>query len=504
MEFEKQPSFDFQTENKSGERISLEQLSKITELNRKTINRYVTIFELIDFECDEHQQIHRDYDYTDEHIRDLINIKNLREFGYSIKEIQHLRKHDLVQETLENIEPRIAVKPKRFQRRDTYHNWVLQDIVASHHSSDEMQKPYHTLDAINSFMKIKDLRAAGLMIDEIKNMYKDDLSYEEILQIPKKNIRKKELAEMLDVSIGTIRTWTHLGLIEKSDVAQYGRHWYPLGAIEIGQKIKELRVKGLSLHKILGVLHKESCHRKLEENEELFQTGVAAERSNITSTILQLWFNNNLISSSFVDERGWRYYAEEDIEHIKYVKKISDLGFKPQEIKIFLKLDWSFKAIKQFRKQHVREQELVQETDINETLFSKWRKEGLLGYYDKFDMVFVWYTQEQTNDARNIKQLLDQGFHSQVIKEAAQSNRLNLLIEESKDLLGFTEFIQLLDMEARAVQRMVEMDVIKLHKYSRYRRSIFDAQALEQAEKIASLKNQGFSLNIIKKKLENL
>ena len=428
--------------------------------------------------------------YTSETVDQIKRVISLKELQYSLSEIKSLKDSLLSDECLADLELRLSFGGLGHQ----VYNWVQTDLVSSFEQGDAKTRPRLSEATVKEVAKIKSLRESQFSPDEIKRMIDDGLSYEAIEAISERVIKPADITKEFDVSDSSLRNWTALGLLKKADISKYGRSWYDLEALEICALILDLKQQGYQMRQIVDrFIDNSQLTKEYDPSQKLLRVGQISQLViGLNKSILQEYVKKGLLQPSYIDDRGWRYYTEKDVALIRSLKYISDSGLRISEIKVMLDKGMTFEQMQDFIENHLKVDQVAEELNASPATVTKWARMGLLQTLRLSASInYLWYPKTGLSQAREVKRLMDLGIHSQEIKAALLEGRLQVLSEDTKDIVSLSQLAELFGVSSRQMGRIVRFHNLPHSQYSRHSRPLFNSLALVQLEeKLSLIKNK--------------
>lgn len=100
------------------------------------------------------------------------------------------------------------------------------------------------------------------------------------------------------------------------------------------------------------------------KKQKLYQIGAIAQEANVNVQTLRYYEKRNILKPTEVRDSGYRFYTEEAIKTVGFIKHAQDLGFKLEEIKQLLNL----RVPSVSRCENVRKRARARLSDVQEKL----------------------------------------------------------------------------------------------------------------------------------------
>ena len=102
-----------------------------------------------------------------------------------------------------------------------------------------------------------------------------------------------------------------------------------------------------------------------------YKTGDIAKRAGVTARTIQFYDSIGLLHPSFVDDKGYRYYSDEDMARLQKILCLKTLGFSLDEIRTMTATD-SYTSIKEAIHYQIKaiESKISSLTKLRENLLS--------------------------------------------------------------------------------------------------------------------------------------
>lgn len=226
------------------------------------------------------------------------------------------------------------------------------------------------------------------------------------------------------------------------------------------------------------------------EKKTIYSFAEMARRIEVAEQTLDEWVGGGIITPTVIANRSDRYFDESDIEHLKQIKNLFEIGYSPADvIKIVKKIGLPNPGRAKTKTRKVQHYltvgELAKKTGLNTRTIKYWEERGIIEPTTRSDGGFRLYDEHYVLFCNLIGDLQLFGYTLDEIKDVADQFRI--FFDLSTDQLNASD--------ANKVKRLKEMEKKIEELFSRMDKL---ARGIERWRKL--LKDKNSEINGLKKK----